>query len=72
MINAANKKKMKWWAYIICGIVLILFLVPAMISAKDDFAVIGGIVLLIIFGVVSWHFWISKCIQSIKAKFNEK
>jgi len=61
-----KKQQFAWWAYIVGGLILILFIVPTLISASDTLAVIAAIVLLVLFGVVSWHFWVRRAYQSIK------
>lgn len=66
-----KKQQFKWWVYIVGGLVLILFIVPTLLSARDTIAVISGIVLLVIFGVISWHLWIKSAFQSIKGKLSE-
>jgi hypothetical protein len=59
-------KALKWWAYIISGIVLLLFLAPALISAADTVAVLAGVGMLVLYGVWSWKFLIRGLIKQLK------
>jgi len=66
-----KKQQFKWWVYIVGGLILILFVVPALLSARDTIAVISGLILLVVLGVISWRLWVKGAIQSIKGKLGE-
>lgn len=63
-----NQQQIKWWLYFIGGVPLLLFFIPMLVSADNTFAVVGGVLLLIAFGTLSWHFWIKDAFKSIKGK----
>lgn len=48
-------KTISLWAYVITGIILLLFVAPALISAADTVAVLFGVVLLVLYGTWSWR-----------------
>ena len=56
----SRRSTIKWWAYVWSGIILLLFVAPALISAADDIFVLLGFGLLIAYGWWSWKFWIRK------------
>lgn len=57
---------MKWWVYIVYGIALLFFIAPALISAPDTLLVLGGVLLLVLYGVWSWKLWIKKLVKLIE------
>lgn len=56
----SRKSTIKWWTYVWSGLILLLFLVPALLSASDDWLVLLGVSLLVGYGWWSWKFWIRK------------
>jgi len=56
---------MIWWVYAVVG-VLMLFTAPRLISAADTYAVLCGVLMLVLFAVWSWHLWISEVLGYIK------
>lgn len=63
-------KEFKWWAYLLAG-VLLCFTVPWLVSAPDTVMVIVGIILMVVYAVVSWKFWIRPLIVKIWESVNE-
>jgi len=59
----------KWWLYIFVGVVFLFFVLPSMMSAPDTLTNIAAIMLLVLFGVWSWHLWIKKVLKSLEGKF---
>lgn len=67
-----NKKlTLVWWVYIVGGLTLMLFIVPAMLSAGDTLTVIGALLLLVAFGFVSWRLWVRRYLNFLKETFRE-
>lgn len=52
-----------WWIYAIVGILLLTVIAPALISARDTFLVVFGLVLLVMYGTWSWYLWIKALIE---------
>lgn len=70
-----KKSQFIWWSYVIAGIVGILFLCPMLISEPDTLLVLAGVLLLVLYGVWTWHLWFKKSVTFIvifiRSKINE-
>jgi len=64
LIRPQKRRELKWWAYILTLIVLI-FLVPFLMSARDDLSVVTGVALMTIYGVITWKFWVRDLIKKV-------
>lgn len=54
-----------WWGYVCSGLMLLGFVGPTLLSAADTFAVLSGLVLLVLYGVWSWNLWIVKLVRNL-------
>lgn len=62
-----RRERLLWWLYVVIG-ALLCFVVPYLMSARDDFMVITGLALIVGYGVYSWEFWVSPLLKLIKEK----
>jgi hypothetical protein len=58
--------KLKWYLYTIFTFLLWGFIDPALISAKDDLSVIGGVALAVVWVEISYYFWVKPLINKLK------
>lgn len=62
-----STRELLWWLYIVFAVMLV-FVVPSLMSAGDTIAVIAGVLLMVLFGVVSWKFWVRPLITTLGKK----
>lgn len=62
-----KKRELHWWLYLVFG-AMISIVVPLMVSARDTISNIIGIIILVIYGVVSWKFWVRPLITKMQEK----
>ena len=64
-------QKAIWWVYVVSGVILVFFLAPALISAADTFAVLFGVLLLVLFVLWTWHLWAKSLASKIKGAISQ-
>lgn len=71
-MNMTKWQKLHWWLYVLFGVTILFFLVPALVSAKDTLAVLIGVALLIAFGYWSWELWVRRVFNWVEIKVEEE
>lgn len=66
-MKKSSTRELFWWLYAVF-VVMLLFVVPSLMSAGDTIAVIAGVLLMVLFGVVSWKFWVRPLINLLGKK----
>lgn len=66
-MKRGQKRELQWWLYLVIG-AMISIVVPLLVSARDTISNLIGVIVLVVYGVVSWKFWVRPLIMKMKEK----
>lgn len=66
-----TRKQFIWWLYAITTVILLFFVAPILVSAPSTLMVLMAVVLLVLYGVFTWHMWVKQLLDFIETFIEE-